>query len=47
RRGAEVMALLEQLNADRGVAVAVVTHDLDLAGRAGRQVRVRDGLIEQ
>ncbi|MEN3360223.1 MAG: putative transport system ATP-binding protein [Mycobacteriales bacterium] len=47
RRGAEVLALLEQLNADRGVAVAVVTHDLDLAGRARRQVRVRDGLIEQ
>jgi putative ABC transport system ATP-binding protein len=47
RRGAEVITLLERLNAERGVAVAVVTHDLDLAARARRQVYVRDGLIER
>ena len=47
RRGAEVIALLEQLNADRGVAIALVTHDLELAARARRQIHVRDGLIEQ
>ena len=45
RTGDEVMALLEALNAG-GVAVVLVTHDLEVAGRARRQVRVRDGLLE-
>jgi putative ABC transport system ATP-binding protein len=47
RRGAEVIGLLEELNANRGMAVAVVTHDLELAARARRQIHVRDGLIER
>ena len=46
RRGAEVMDLLEGLNAERGVALVVVTHDLELAGRARRQLRMRDGVAE-
>ena len=46
RRGAEVIGLLEQLNTDRGVALVVVTHDLELAARAHRQLRLRDGLVE-
>jgi putative ABC transport system ATP-binding protein len=46
RNGAEVMALLEQLNREQGVAVVIVTHDLEVAARARRQVRVRDGLLE-
>jgi len=45
-RGAEVIGLLETLNAERAVALVVVTHDLDLAARARRQVRMRDGLVE-
>ncbi len=45
--GAEVMGLFEQLNSERGVAVVVVTHDLDVAERAHRQVHVRDGLLER
>jgi putative ABC transport system ATP-binding protein len=44
--GEEVMAILERLNRERAVAVVVVTHDRDVAARARRQVRVRDGLIE-
>ena len=44
--GAEVLELLEALNADRGVALVVVTHDLDIAARAHRQIRMRDGLAE-
>ncbi|TAL24932.1 MAG: ABC transporter ATP-binding protein [Frankiales bacterium] len=44
--GAEVMALLEELNRDHGVAVVLVTHDLEVAARARRQIRVRDGLLE-
>jgi putative ABC transport system ATP-binding protein len=46
RTGAEVMALLERLNAEQGVAVVLVTHDLEVAARAHRQIRVRDGLLE-
>lgn len=46
RSGADVMAILERLNAERGVAVVLVTHDVDVAGRARRQIRVRDGLVE-
>jgi putative ABC transport system ATP-binding protein len=42
--GESVLELLESLNAD-GVAVVVVTHDRDVAARAGRQIVMRDGLI--
>jgi len=45
-RGGEVMDLLEALNRDRGVALVVVTHDLDIAARAHHQLRMRDGLAE-
>ncbi|GII53649.1 macrolide ABC transporter ATP-binding protein [Planotetraspora thailandica] len=47
RNGDEVMALLEGLNADSGVAVVLVTHEPDVAARAHRQIHVRDGLIER
>jgi len=46
RTGEQVLALLERLNDEQGVAVVLVTHDLDVAGRASRQIRVRDGLLE-
>ena len=46
RTGADVLALLDRLNADRGVAVVVVTHDAAVAAHAPRQIRMRDGLIE-
>jgi putative ABC transport system ATP-binding protein len=44
--GVEIMAILDRLNAERGVAVVVVTHDHEVAARASRQLRMRDGLIE-
>jgi putative ABC transport system ATP-binding protein len=43
--GAEVLALLEALNRESGVAVVLVTHDHELADRAHRQIRMRDGVI--
>jgi putative ABC transport system ATP-binding protein len=43
--GQAVLALLEQLNAERGVALVIVTHDRDVAARANRQIVMRDGLI--
>jgi putative ABC transport system ATP-binding protein len=47
RTGNEVMDLLERLNAERGVAVILVTHEPDVAARARRRVHVRDGLVER
>ena len=47
RSGADVMALLSRLNAERGVAVVVVTHDPEVAAHARRRIDVRDGLIER
>jgi putative ABC transport system ATP-binding protein len=43
--GAEVLGLLEALNRESGVAVVLVTHDQDVAARAARQIRMRDGLV--
>jgi putative ABC transport system ATP-binding protein len=44
--GQSVLALLEQLNAEEGVALVLVTHDREVAARARRQIRMRDGLIQ-
>jgi putative ABC transport system ATP-binding protein len=44
--GAEIVGMFEQLNRDTGVTVLLVTHDLALASKARRQVRIVDGLIE-
>lgn len=44
--GAEIMELLRQRNAERGVALVVITHDAEVAALAPRQVRMRDGRIE-
>jgi putative ABC transport system ATP-binding protein len=45
RSGQAVLALLEELNVERGVALAVVTHDSAVAARARREITMRDGLI--
>jgi putative ABC transport system ATP-binding protein len=42
--GADVLALLDELNR-AGTTVAIITHDLEVASRAPRRVRVRDGLV--
>jgi putative ABC transport system ATP-binding protein len=41
--GAGVLALLEELNADDGTTIVVVTHDRDIATRLPRRVELRDG----
>ncbi|HET9286414.1 MAG TPA: ABC transporter ATP-binding protein [Gaiella sp.] len=41
---AEMFQLLRRLN-DEGKTVLYVTHDLELAARAGRVVTIRDGLV--
>ncbi len=46
RTGRDVMETLERLNAERAVAVVIVTHDREIASRAQRQIHVRDGRIQ-
>jgi putative ABC transport system ATP-binding protein len=46
RTGRDVMDILERLNQSSGVAVLLVTHDLDIASRAHRQIVMRDGVVE-
>jgi putative ABC transport system ATP-binding protein len=42
--GAEVLGVLRDLH-ELGTTIAIITHDLEIAQWAPRQVRVRDGLI--
>jgi putative ABC transport system ATP-binding protein len=43
--GQSVLALLEGLNKEDGVALVMVTHDREVAERANRQIVMRDGKI--
>ncbi|MET8360869.1 ATP-binding cassette domain-containing protein [Micromonospora sp. NPDC005171] len=43
--GAAVLELLEQLNAESGVALVMVTHDQEVAARAHRRITMRDGVV--
>ncbi len=45
-RKAEIMQLLVQLNRERGITIAMVTHEPEMAEYASRIVTFRDGLIE-
>lgn len=44
--GLQIMELFEELNAE-GRTVVIVTHDHDIANQARRQIRVRDGQVEE
>lgn len=43
--GAKIVALLEELNRESGSTVVLVTHDLVLAERTQRVIRLADGLV--
>jgi putative ABC transport system ATP-binding protein len=43
--GARIVALLEQLNRESGSTVVLVTHDLTLAERTQRIIRLADGVV--
>ncbi len=43
--GARIVALLEELNRESGSTVVLVTHDLTLAERAQRVIRLADGVV--
>jgi ABC-type lipoprotein export system ATPase subunit len=42
----EIMQLLLQLNRERGITIAMVTHEPDMAEYAGRIIHFRDGHIQ-
>ncbi len=44
--GADVIRILHELN-EAGTTIVLITHDLDVAQNARRQVHVRDGLLVQ
>jgi putative ABC transport system ATP-binding protein len=43
--GARVIELMEELNRDSGTTLVLVTHDAELAARAGRIIRLADGAV--
>jgi len=47
RVGHEIIGLIEDLNASKGITVLLVTHDMELAARCRRRVRLVDGEIAE
>ena len=43
--GARIVQLLEELNRESGSTIIIVTHDITLAQRAGRMIRLKDGAV--
>ena len=42
----EVLQMFQQLNAEEGITIILVTHDAQVANTARRTIKIRDGLIE-
>jgi putative ABC transport system ATP-binding protein len=43
--GQKVVSLLDELNRELGTTLVLVTHEVDLAARARRTIRLRDGVV--
>ena len=41
----DIMALFQQLNAEQGITIILVTHEADIAEHAKRQIVFRDGQV--
>lgn len=46
KSGAEIMAIFQHLNEDRGITIVFVTHEPDIAEHTKRIVRIMDGQVE-
>jgi putative ABC transport system ATP-binding protein len=44
--GGEITDLFLRLNAEQGLTIVMITHDLQLAGRGAVRLGMRDGLLE-
>ncbi len=42
---AEIMKLFQRLNRDPGITIVLVTHEIDIAGYAQRQIHFKDGWV--
>lgn len=42
-----ILGLLRDLNANNGVTIAVITHDVEVAERVPRRIMVRDGRVDE
>jgi putative ABC transport system ATP-binding protein len=42
---AEIMGLFQRLNRDQGITIVLVTHEIDIAAYARRQIHFKDGLV--
>jgi putative ABC transport system ATP-binding protein len=47
KSGDEIMALLKELNKERGTTLIIVTHDPEIAALTNRVISLRDGRIEE
>lgn len=45
KTGSEIIDLFERLNKEEGITIVMVTHELELAARTKRQIKVLDGEI--
>ena len=45
-RSREIMEVLAAFNSERGITIALVTHDADMAAYAKRIIRFLDGVID-
>jgi ABC-type lipoprotein export system ATPase subunit len=41
----EILTLFERLNTEQGITIILVTHELDIAAHARRQIAFKDGLV--
>ncbi len=45
--GTEIIALMREINRERGISFLVVTHDADLAAEADRTIQLLDGRVQE
>lgn len=42
----EIMAILDALNKEQGMTIILVTHEMDIAAYAGREILIKDGRVQ-